>query len=118
MKIGYRRTSGGLEIGRRIVRFATGFSLLAIVLLAQIGWFWVTKSTDEKALEAKKRFVALTGLPDLAVATEARFIRFRSLTDLYSPFNEGPEMLDYFPASFTYAPPDSGSVNPSKVQTR
>ena len=43
-------------------------------------------------------------LPDLSIATEARFIRFRSLSDVYSPFNEAPECLDYFPSTFVYYP--------------
>ena len=52
----------------------------------------------------KSATVRLIGLPDLGVATEARFLRFRSLSDIFAPFNEGPELLDYFPAAFTYAP--------------
>ncbi|WOE70800.1 hypothetical protein RZR97_04305 [Hydrogenimonas thermophila] len=79
-------------------------------------YFSSSKSMTYKELEIKNRFVHQVGLPDLSLATEARFIRFRSLTDIYSPFNEGPEILDYFPASFTYYPALKGKNSiPSKV---
>jgi hypothetical protein len=69
-------------------------------LAGQIGYYAARSDNRDTA----RALVRLSRLPDLSVATEARFLRFRSLSDIYSPFNEGPEMVDYFPASFTYAP--------------
>ena len=106
--------NGGMR--KRIGRFAAGLSGLLLLLAAETGWFSATKGTDEGSLAIKRGFVALTGLPDLSVATEARFIRFRSLADIYSPFNEGPELLDYFPASFTYAPSVTQTRVPSRIE--
>ncbi|MDX9813249.1 MAG: hypothetical protein RBS91_01125 [Sulfurimonadaceae bacterium] len=57
------------------------------------------KSVD---IEAKKEFVATTALPDLAISTEASFIRHRSLSDFFSAYKDAPELRDYFASSFIY----------------
>ena len=81
--------------------------------MAELVWFSFGTNSENAT---KRDLVAVTGLPDLAVATEARFLRFRSLADVYSPFNEGPELLDYFPASFTYAPSVVEKRVPSRIE--
>jgi hypothetical protein len=50
----------------------------------------------------KKEFVTFCGLPDLAIANEALFVRFRSYADTFSLFSNGPELLEYAPSTFTY----------------
>jgi len=77
---------------------------LVFTLIGELVYFSSSKSMTSKELKIKNSFVQIVKLPDLSIATEARFIRFRSLTDVYSSFNEGPEILDYFPATFTYYP--------------
>ncbi len=43
-------------------------------------------------------------LPDLALSTEALFIRHRSHSVLSDAFGLGPSLLPFFPSDFTYAP--------------
>jgi hypothetical protein len=100
-------------MNRRVSLFVLLFSLLAGTFVAETLWFALGSGAG---YGDKRDVVALTGLPDLAVATEARFLRFRSLADVYSPFNEGPELLDYFPASFTYAPSGVERLVPSRIE--
>lgn len=50
----------------------------------------------------KYDFVAFSSLPDLAIANEALFVRFRSYADTFSLFSNGPELLEYAPSTFTY----------------
>ena len=88
------------------------------VLIGELIYFGTFGTASAMDTTSKRSFVKLTGLPDLAVATEARFIRFRTLADIYSPFNEGPELLDYFPATFTYAPSETAYLIPSRISTR
>ena len=103
-------------MSKHIRRFYIFTGLLLFIFVGELVYFSSSKSMTSKELEIKKKFVHQVGLPDLSLATEARFIRFRSLADIYSPFNEGPEILDYFPASFTYYPVLKGKNNmPSKV---
>ena len=52
----------------------------------------------------KKLFVKTIGLPDLAISTEAKYIRHRSLTSIGDIFSENPESIEYFPTTFVYAP--------------
>lgn len=49
-----------------------------------------------------KNFVKLTGLPDAPFVTEARYIRHRSITDIYPIFDFSPEVGEIFPFSFAY----------------
>jgi len=52
----------------------------------------------------KQAFVSFSGLPGLAIANEALFVRFRSYADTFSLFSNGPELLEYAPSTFTYSP--------------
>ena len=62
----------------------------------------------------KKNFVALSGLPDLAIANEALYVRFRSYADIFSSFSNGPELLEFAPSTFTYHP--SMLPHPSRIE--
>ena len=91
-------------MNKRIKSFYLLTLLLIFTLIGELIYFSSSKSMTSEELKIKNNFVKIVNLPDLSIATEARFIRFRSLTDIYSSFNEGPEILDYFPATFTYYP--------------
>ena len=52
---------------------------------------------------AKEAAVRLTGLPDLALSTEARFVRHRSLADISTILSEGGSLPEYFPSAHLYA---------------
>ncbi|WP_300369251.1 hypothetical protein [Hydrogenimonas sp.] len=102
-------------MNRRIRSFFFVAAALSLVLAVEILYFSLTGSVTAEGTKERSTFVRWVRLPDLSVSTEARFIRFRSLADVYSPFNESPELLDYFPASFTYAPSETEVMNPSKI---
>lgn len=59
---------------------------------------------SREALEQKKAFVSLVGLPDLALATEADYIRHRSLSSYFSLFKEGPLAREYYITTSMYQP--------------
>ncbi len=65
-------------------------------------------------VEEKNSFVSLVGLPDLSISNGANFIRHRSYSDTFSLFSNGPELLEYFPSTFTYAP--SSNINTSRIE--
>ena len=52
----------------------------------------------------KELFVKTIELPDLAISTEAKYIRHRSLATIGAIFSENPESIEYFPTTFVYAP--------------
>jgi len=90
---------------------ATLLSLLTLLALQTL--FLYTYKQD--FLEQKKSFVSLVALPDLAIANGANFIRHRSLSDTFSLFSNGPELLEFFPSTFTYMYSPSLHQNPSKL---
>lgn len=51
------------------------------------------------------------GLTDLALSTEARYLRHPSLADLHSAFQDHPASLDHFPAAAAIGPP--GHLRPA-----
>lgn len=84
------------------IAFAAIFLLVAIL---EITLILLKQKKGEEAAAIKQAAVTLTGLPDLALSTEARYIRHRSLSDFHSLFSEEGTLPEYFPSSFTYALP-------------
>ncbi len=64
-------------------------------------------------VETKNNFVDIVGLPDLALSNSANFVRHRSYSDTFSLFSNGPELLEYFPSTFTY---NYYTKNPSRIE--
>ncbi len=54
---------------------------------------------------AARETAAALGLTDLALMTEARYIRHLSLADLHSAFQDAPMALEHFPTGSLAAPP-------------
>jgi hypothetical protein len=85
--------------------------LIIIVLLAIIdaGLFFHTvrrTSIRQSDYEVQSITVSGLGLTDLAVATEARYTRHPSVSDLMAPFMDHPGAIEHFPTgSFWAAPP-------------
>ena len=73
-------------------------------------------NTSSLHVEAKNEFVSLVGLPDLALSNSANFIRHRSYSDTFSLFSNGPELLEYFPSTFTYNYSHNYKNNPSRIE--
>ena len=64
----------------------------------------------------KNRFVSFVGLPDLAISTEAMYIRHRTLSSAFEIFKDDPELLTYFPSTFVISPSNFNN-NISRIQT-
>ena len=85
----------------RITFFALYISL-CVTIMAQLFYFSSTRALTPQMLTCKESLSALVGLPDLALVGEAHYVRHRSLSDVFSYFNESPELLEYFPSTFVY----------------
>ena len=79
-----------------------GFIILSVTIMAQIIYFSKTHALSPESITCKESFTSLVGLPDLALVSEAHFIRHRSLSDVFSAFADAPELLEYFPSTFVY----------------
>jgi len=87
-------------------RLMTAFiAIFLIVALLEAIVLILMNRTQTMQEPIKQAAVTLTGLPDLALSTEARFVRHRTLSDLHAYFSEEGTLPEYFPSAFTYAPP-------------
>ncbi|ATB69103.1 putative membrane protein [Sulfurospirillum diekertiae] len=80
----------------------TLFFTVCVTIMAQAFYFSKTHALTCQKITCKEELVALVGLPDLALVSEAHYVRHRSLSDVFSYFNESPELLEYFPSTFVY----------------
>ena len=90
------------------------FTFMISVFCAEVVYLSTQKAMTQKVLEKKKAFVALAGLPDLAISTEATYVRHRTLSDLFSIYKDDGTLREYFPS--TYAVSHSHIIN--KQQTK
>lgn len=85
------------------------FSGLVSFLLLESLYLGYEKFTSAQALEKKLAFIKVSGLPDLAISTEATYIRHRSLADIFSIYKDDGSLREYFPT--TYAISHSQRIN-------
>ncbi len=101
------------------MRISLSFFALSTVLLGAIfmqwAYFSTTRTTTPQALSEKKMFISHVGLPDLALVSEAHYVRHRSLSDVFSFFGDSPSLLEYFPSTFVYHFSPSYKDNPSRM---
>ena len=76
-------------------------------------YLYTVKSQNKNTLNNKIAFIKLSGLPDLAISTEATYVRHRSLADLFSIYKDDGNLREYFPSTFTYS--HSHIINKTKV---
>ncbi len=88
--------------------FATLFSVLSVEII----YISLSKTMSSEVLAKKLDFIALVQLPDLAISTEATYVRHRSLSDLGGIYKDDGTLREYFPS--TYAISHSHTINPTK----
>jgi len=93
--------------------FLSTLLLLSCILGVELLYMYSFSSLHVKE---KNAFVRMVGLPDLAISNSANFIRHRSLSDTFSLFSNGPELLEYFPSTFTYNYSSNQQYNPSRIE--
>jgi hypothetical protein len=72
-------------------------------LLAELLYLQTTKAMTTTEKEKKESFVAIAGLPDLAIVTETSSVRHRTLSDLFSLYRDDANLREYFPSTFAYS---------------
>jgi hypothetical protein len=81
------------------------YSFLTLVglLCVETLYLEATKSISSDMLNSKMTFVNLVGLPDLAISTEATYVRHRSMSDLFSIYKDDGTLREYFPSTYAYS---------------
>ena len=78
------------------------FISVIVFTIAEIFYFNYKSNNIEILISQKHKVVSIIGLPDLALASEAVWIRHRSIKNVFSIFPEDGSLLDYYPSSFVY----------------
>jgi len=81
-----------------------GMVSLLFIMVIEILYIKQKKEISNEDINIKRSFVNIVGLPDLAISTEATYIRGRSLTSTFSIFRDDPTIATYFPSTFIIAP--------------
>ena len=76
--------------------------LLFLVMATHASW---SQRVDLEALQAKRLLVRGLQLTDIALFTDARYVRHLSQADLHTPFQEHPTALEHFPSGSLVSPP-------------
>jgi len=75
---------------------------LIVLAVSQAIYLSNTKSMSQEARSKKEVLVAFVGLPDLAISTEATFVRHRTMSDLFSIYKDDGSLREYFPSTYAY----------------
>lgn len=76
-------------------------TILLFFLSVLIFEIYYLKNSNFEYTAKKQLFVQTVGLPDIAISTEANYIRHRSLGNVNQIFPDGLEHIEYFPSTFT-----------------
>jgi hypothetical protein len=79
--------------------------ILAFLAAAETLHAALTAGPGRERREATRALTTQLGLTDLALFTEARYTRHRSLADLHSAFQDAPMAMEHFPAGSLVTPP-------------
>ncbi len=85
--------------------------LAFFLILAHAG---LSANNSREGIEMKKRIVRYLGLTDLCLTTEARYTRHPSQADYFTPFQDNPLSLEFFPSGGVMAPPKFNEM-PTKL---
>jgi len=77
------------------------FLSLFLILFVEVFYIAYTKTLSEKDLVDKKRFVLLSALPDLAISTEATYIRHRTLSNVFDIYKDDPILREYMLSTYS-----------------
>lgn len=71
-----------------------------VILASELVYLYSYKSASPTILDEKKAFVSLSGLPDLALSSDAYYTRHRTLSTLSSIYGDDGALREYTPSSF------------------
>jgi len=77
-------------------------SLVSLFIVESI-YLSISKTTSQDVQNKREKFVQLSSLPDLAISTEASYIRHRSMVDIFAIYKDDGSLREYFPSTYTYS---------------
>ena len=105
-----------MHLTKKAFYFLYLLSCIILICFVSIGYLYNLKTLNNYKINQKKAFVKLVGLPDLAISTEASYIRHRSLSDIFSIYKDDGSLREYFPSSFIYNSSLLFQKNPARIE--
>ena len=85
--------------------FLLFIALCSLCLLLTFVHAGIARERAAPLLQRRAELVAVLGLTDLALFTEARYTRHYTQADLHSAFQDHPMALEHFPSGSLLPPP-------------
>ena len=76
---------------------------LIVIFMFEIFYLSMQKTNTDMIKNKKNDFISLVGLPDLAISTEATYIRHRSMSSVFSIYKDDGSLREYFPSTYVYS---------------
>jgi len=96
--------------------FIKVLAALIVALSFELTYLHHTQTPLPEAIAKKELFVSLIGLPDLALANDAAFVRHRSLSSIFDLYRDGENLPIYFPTASIYWHSTRINQTPSRVR--
>ncbi len=77
--------------------------ILVTTLIVEIIYIENNRGLTEEAIRDKRDFIRVAKSPDLAISTEAFYIRHRTLANISDIYREDSSLYEYFPSTFIYS---------------
>jgi hypothetical protein len=85
------------------VYFVSTITFVFLLLAIQTIYLYSYNALSKQQIKKKQNFVQTTGLPDLALSTDASYIRHRSFSSISNILSEDGILTEYFSSTFTYS---------------
>ena len=83
------------------------FLVLIALFFIEVTYLVSVKEKSGHEVNGKREFVQSVGIPDLAISTEASYVRHRSLSDFFSIYRDDGALREYFASTFVFNSPNS-----------
>lgn len=90
---------------RKSKLLSLGFLALLLLFCIEVSYLYMYKSMSKESLAVKREFVESVGLSDLAISTEASYVRHRSTTAFFAMYPDDGALREYFSSTFVYKSP-------------
>lgn len=95
---------------RKSIFFFTFIALNILIIAVLYAHSRIVLSERHILREDLKEIVSTLRLTDMVLATDARYTRHPTQSDLFSAFQDFPSSLEHFPSGSVIAPPDFSSI--------
>jgi len=88
-------------MNKKSIYLLSFFSFTLFIFITEIVYLSLFKGMSDEMREKKIAFLKISSLPDLALSTQSYTSRHRTLSDLFSIYQDDGTLREYTPTSYT-----------------